>query len=62
MDQHKSALERAFELAKSGQFSTFSDLKRAVTREGYLQAQLEGPSLARQLSALIKANRPTDAE
>ncbi|MBK8085314.1 MAG: hypothetical protein IPK28_16670 [Devosia sp.] len=56
MDQNKTALERAFELARSGRFSSLTELKRAVSLEGYLLSQLEGRSLARQLGALMKAS------
>lgn len=55
MDQNKSTLERAFELARSGRYRTVSEVKRAVLAEGYSLAQLEGRALSRQLSDLIKA-------
>lgn len=56
MDQNKTTLERAFELAKSGRFKNATDLKRAVAAEGYQKSQLDGPSLTRQLTTIIKAN------
>lgn len=55
MDQNKSTLERAFELARSGRYRTVSEVKRAVLAEGYSLDQLEGRALSRQLSDLIKA-------
>lgn len=55
MEAGKTTLERAFELARSGRFSTVSELKLAVAAEGYDRKQLEGGALSRQLSALIKA-------
>lgn len=55
MDQNKSTLERAFELARSGRYRTVSEVKRAVLAEGYSLAQFEGRALSRQLSDLIKA-------
>jgi hypothetical protein len=48
-----TALERAFELAKSGEVSSIPDIKLALRSEGYSIAQLEGPMLIRQLRALI---------
>jgi hypothetical protein len=59
MDQNKTALERAFELARSGRFQTVTELKKVVSREGYQASQLEGSQLSRQLMALIReANLP----
>lgn len=57
MDQNKTALERAFELANSGRFATAGDIARAVSSEGYSASQLEGPALRRQLGAIIKQAR-----
>jgi hypothetical protein len=54
MDQNKTALERAFELARSGRHATAGDIARAVSGEGYSAAQLEGPALRRQLGAIIR--------
>jgi hypothetical protein len=51
MEAGKTTLERAFELARSGRFSTVSELKLAVAAEGYDRKQLEGGALSRQLSA-----------
>lgn len=53
MDPNKTALERAFELAKSGRYQTVADVRRAVSSEGYAQQQISGPALARQLRKLI---------
>jgi hypothetical protein len=57
MEPHKTALERAFELARSGRFETVEQVRRAVGAEGYFQTQVEGRELARQLKALIVASR-----
>ncbi len=54
MDQNKTALERAFGLARSGRFQTVTELKKFVIREGYQASQLEGSQLSRQLTALIR--------
>jgi hypothetical protein len=57
MDQNVSALERAFEIAKSGQVASLQEIKLALKRQGYPTTQLEGPLLAKQLRAMIKAAR-----
>jgi hypothetical protein len=62
MDQNKTALERAFELARSGRFQTVTELKKVVSREGYQASQLEGSQLSRQLTALIRESNPAGPE
>jgi len=52
-----TALERAFQLAKSGQVSRPSEIRKALDREGYSGNQIEGPALQRQLADLIKTAR-----
>jgi len=49
-------LERAFELARTGQFLTVKDLEKALAGEGYSKAdpQLQSPSLRRQLKAVCE--------
>lgn len=54
MEAGKSTLERAFELARSGRFGSVSDVKQAVSAEGYDRRQLEGSALTRQLSSLVR--------
>ena len=59
MDTNKTALERAFELARSGRCLSVSDIAHQLHSEGYSVAQLEGPLLRKQLSELIeKAKKP----
>ncbi|RYH14152.1 MAG: hypothetical protein EON57_00925 [Alphaproteobacteria bacterium] len=62
MDPNKSALERAFELARTGRYPTVELIRRAISAEGYFQSQIEGRELTRQLKALItaSANAPVD--
>ena len=55
MNQTMTALERAFELAKSGKCDGVSDIKKMLKSEGYSLSQIEGGTLRKQLSALIKA-------
>lgn len=57
MDPTKSTLERAFEMAKSGRYTTMSELRAAIKAEGYTVAQIEGPALGRQLRRLMDASR-----
>ena len=54
MDHTVTALERAFQLAKSGDYKSVSDIKKRL-REGYSVAQVTGRVLSKQLDALIKA-------
>jgi hypothetical protein len=57
MDQSVTALERAFQLAKSGKCSSLADLKKQLRAEGYSIAQITGRTLAKQLVTLIKLAR-----
>lgn len=54
MDPRISQLERAFELARSGRFSTVAEIKRKLREEGYMDDQVEGPLLFGQLNSLMK--------
>ena len=47
-------IARAFELAKSGKWSTVGAIKRQLHSEGYGTTTIEGKSLNKQLSDLIK--------
>jgi hypothetical protein len=53
MDANKSAIERAFELARSGRFETTTSIRSQLTHEGYSNDQVFGPALLKQLRALI---------
>jgi hypothetical protein len=57
MKPHKTAIERAFELAKSGQVERLTDLKKALSCQGYVVSQIEGPSLLRQLRKALRTAR-----
>ena len=52
-----TTLERAFQLARSGQVSGLSEIVKALRDEGYSVSQLEGPMLKRQLGDIIKTAR-----
>jgi hypothetical protein len=57
MDANKTAIERAFELAKSGRLASIDELRRALKSEGYFTHHLTGPSLLGQLRKLIQDSR-----
>src|SRR6516225_6776797 len=59
MDHKVTALERAFESARSGKVSTIAEIKRSLERDGYSANQVDGPFLRRQLMGLIRARRQT---
>lgn len=50
-----STLERAFELAKSGECRSFTEVARRLVSEGFSDArsQLDGQSIRKQISALL---------
>jgi hypothetical protein len=58
MKEHVTALERAFELASSGLFSTIEEIKRKLNAEGYHGSHLTGRQLTKQLRDKIEAARP----
>ncbi len=57
MDQNTTAVERAFQLAKSGDYATVGDVVKQLKVEQYLVGQITGGALRAQLAALIKAAR-----
>jgi hypothetical protein len=57
MEPNKTALERAFELARSGRYQNVEQVKRAISAEGYVRQQVDGRELSRQLRAIIVAAR-----
>jgi hypothetical protein len=58
LDPKVSALERAFELARSGRVVSVTDIKARLKWEGYDDQYVDGgPSLNLQLRNLIKVAR-----
>lgn len=57
MDINRTALERAFDLACSGQVETVDEIKKKLRREGYDLGQIFGQSLMRQPRELIDKAR-----
>jgi hypothetical protein len=60
MDHSITTLERAFQLAKSGDYASVPDIKKRLIQEGYPVAQITGRELSKQLLALIRAAQGRD--
>jgi hypothetical protein len=58
MDHRLSTLERAFQIARSGEVLDIQQLKRAVKKEGYAADQIHGRALSKQLRTIIAAATP----
>ena len=58
MSRQPTPLERAFELARSGDYASTSNVKAQLRAEGLDSSQVTGPALLRQLREIIAANRP----
>ena len=61
MTTRPTTLERAFELARTGEYARVSDIRTQLKTEGYALHQLEGPTLVRQLRDLCVASRKVEA-
>lgn len=55
-----TSLERAFQLARSGQFSSLKDIRRQLDREGLNPQMVVGPLLRKQLRDLICETHPEE--
>jgi hypothetical protein len=62
MTYQPTALERAFELARSGKYQGTSEIRAQLKAEGFNANQLEGPSLLRQLREICTAAREAGNE
>ena len=60
MNHNITALERAFQLAVSGECDSVPELKKRLQAEGYSTSQIVGRELARQLRGLITVARAKD--
>jgi hypothetical protein len=49
-----TALERAFQLARSGSYASLDDIKKRLKAEGYSTEQITGGALSKQLRVLIQ--------
>lgn len=54
MKPNTTSLERAFELAKSGQYLTMDHIRTKLKAEGYDFRQLEGRVLSKQLVEIMQ--------
>jgi hypothetical protein len=61
MDPNRTSLERAFELARSGDCATVSEIRHRLLVEGYAADQIDGPHLIRQLRMLCESSAGTPA-
>jgi hypothetical protein len=57
MKQNITAIERAFEIARSGQVTTVEAIRKQLKREGYEQGWLVGRGLVSQLRGIIDSTR-----
>ena len=57
MDQNISTVDRAIELARSGQMRSVNEIRQRLRREGHdaVHQFLHGPAINRQLIDLIRA-------
>ena len=60
MTFRSTPLERAFILARSGEYVGVAEIKSQLKAEGYGVQQLEGPLLMRQLRELCIASRKVE--
>jgi len=58
MPHRPTALERAFDLARSGECATVQDVRQRLKADGYSDAQVSGPMLTKQLRELCNAAAP----
>lgn len=52
-----SAIERAFELAQSGEYETFTQVKKALRREFQVDRELVGRQLSADITRVCRASR-----
>jgi hypothetical protein len=60
MTSRMTTLERAFQMARSGQFASVAEIKKQLGQEGFSVAQVTGRVLSQQLKSLIRAAREED--
>ena len=54
MNQSRTSLERAFELARSGTCANIDQVRRRLKAEGHNGREIESPSLMRQIRELCR--------
>jgi hypothetical protein len=55
MEPNKTAIERAFDLARTGLYSDVGEIKARLRNEGYFTHTVTGPMLRAQLKRLMEA-------
>ncbi len=55
MDTRPTELERAFQLAKSGECQSVDEIRKKLCLEGYYATQVTGKGLLKQLQGIIAA-------
>jgi hypothetical protein len=60
MDHRLTALEKAFELARSGECPSLGYLMKRLKGEGFDSTQIQGKSLRQQLKQLIEKTKSAD--
>ena len=61
MPQRLTSLERAFELAKSGRFTSVKEIRQQLKVEGFTLEQIVGTSLTKQLNTLMRTAAKQDS-
>ncbi len=59
MNQHQTTLERAYELARSGECSGVADIRDTLNKERFsdVAGQLYGPTIQKQLTRICREAR-----
>jgi hypothetical protein len=57
MEPNKTAIERAFDLARTGVYSEVGEIRDRLRNEGYFTDTVTGPTLRAQLKRLMEAAR-----
>jgi hypothetical protein len=55
MNSKPTAIERAFQLAKSGRYASVANLRKTLEAEGYPKEHFSGPTMRKQLEGLIRS-------
>ena len=58
--QTQNIIERAFQLASSGEYGKVEDIRRVLKAERYdgVDQHISGPTIMRQLRSLLQTSRP----
>jgi hypothetical protein len=60
MDHRITAIERAFQIARSAHTSSVAEIKEGLRKQGYAPEQISGPVLPKELIAIIAVAREKD--